>query len=759
MTKITLNNLANLQNETSAVNIINDNNDAIEIAFENTLSRDGTFPNQMSSNLDMNSNRILNLPAPRNPNEPLRLKDINTPPLSPSNSFKQEGEGAVNRTWLSKVQEEFSVTDFGATGNGVDDDSDAIQAAVDAAGDRGKIIWPKGTYLITKTINVPYSFHIWEGDGKGASIILYVPSEDGTAVAVGNGSSSVWYTSFSKLSLFSTDVTHTKIGFDLLDVRGCYFDQFSIGGADSGIGGTDSFGGGSGSIGVRTRGREFILFSDSISIAAEKPIVISQNPNNFTDFDHSEIFGLLVADGYPCITVDDGVYLSNSSFGGSWNGGTHSFYFNSTTDDLASHSIKFKNLRSEQGQNASSYSIYISPVNNFQNLSLDNVQLDTTKKGIYLRKILNADLNSINYGSTSLEALNIDNTVINIIGVNCFWNTGSTASVTGLNTIFAGPSAVSGSPLPSVFYYANRTPDFNADVLSTGRNGGAQGRIDLYGSTSGVISLKPQVTSGTYNWNFPQSAGSAGQPLLSGGLAGQSWGTLSAGAGGTGQTSYTVGDLLYASTSSALNRLNSGASGTVLRSTGLATAPSWGKVDVTTDLSAAVPVASGGTGATTSQAAMAALKGVYVLSTSAVPSTTLTGSTSETVLATIPVPANAMGANGRLEIEAVWGFSSGGAPGTRTVRHRLGGNSIHTQVCSNSTQTYSLEAGIFNRNSASSQVCRNTATAGGWGSSSSAVQTFTIDTTTSQNITLTCQLADVGDSAILHSYCVKLIVP
>lgn len=57
MSKLTLTDLANLQNETTAVNAINANNAAIETAMENTLSRDGTSPNTMGATLDMNSNR------------------------------------------------------------------------------------------------------------------------------------------------------------------------------------------------------------------------------------------------------------------------------------------------------------------------------------------------------------------------------------------------------------------------------------------------------------------------------------------------------------------------------------------------------------------------------------------------------------------------------------------------------------------------------------------------------------------------------
>lgn len=40
---------------------INDNNDKIEQAFDNTLSRDGSSPNQMESDIDMNSNDLLNV--------------------------------------------------------------------------------------------------------------------------------------------------------------------------------------------------------------------------------------------------------------------------------------------------------------------------------------------------------------------------------------------------------------------------------------------------------------------------------------------------------------------------------------------------------------------------------------------------------------------------------------------------------------------------------------------------------------------------
>ena len=62
MPKLTLADVANiLGNPTSAANTINANSTLIETALENTLSRDGSTPNQMNSDFDMNNNDILNV--------------------------------------------------------------------------------------------------------------------------------------------------------------------------------------------------------------------------------------------------------------------------------------------------------------------------------------------------------------------------------------------------------------------------------------------------------------------------------------------------------------------------------------------------------------------------------------------------------------------------------------------------------------------------------------------------------------------------
>ena len=79
MSKIILSSVGSIQqNPTTAQTEINSNFSTIQTAFDNTLSRDGTSPNPMGADLDMNNQRILNLPAPITITEPLRLSDLNS---------------------------------------------------------------------------------------------------------------------------------------------------------------------------------------------------------------------------------------------------------------------------------------------------------------------------------------------------------------------------------------------------------------------------------------------------------------------------------------------------------------------------------------------------------------------------------------------------------------------------------------------------------------------------------------------------------
>src|SRR6266436_9346516 len=85
MSKITLSQLSDLNNSATATFNINTNTTTVQTAFDDTLSRAGFQPNVMNSPLDMNNNRIINLPPPGSQTEPIRLiyfQTLVTPPTA-----------------------------------------------------------------------------------------------------------------------------------------------------------------------------------------------------------------------------------------------------------------------------------------------------------------------------------------------------------------------------------------------------------------------------------------------------------------------------------------------------------------------------------------------------------------------------------------------------------------------------------------------------------------------------------------------------
>lgn len=135
MSKLSLSNLAA---GFRSSNKLNENFEALRLAFDNTLSRDGSTPNQMLAPLDMNSERVINVGTPVNPTDAVRLQDITT-------------DSVVTQNTLNKI---FNVDTYGADPSGVKDSTAAIQAASAAlqANGGGTLQGnPKATYKVFST--------------------------------------------------------------------------------------------------------------------------------------------------------------------------------------------------------------------------------------------------------------------------------------------------------------------------------------------------------------------------------------------------------------------------------------------------------------------------------------------------------------------------------------------------------------------------------------------------------------------------------
>jgi hypothetical protein len=113
-------------------------------------------------------------------------------------------------------------------------------------------------------------------------------------------------------------------------------------------------------------------------------------------------------------------------------------------------------------------------------------------------------------------------------------------------------------------------------------------------ASAGVISGSATTTDLTEGTNLYFTTARA----LSAVTATTITGILPVASGGTNISSYTIGDLIYASGTTTLAKLSGVATGNALISGGVGAAPSWGKINLTTHITGTLPVTSGGTGAT-----------------------------------------------------------------------------------------------------------------------------------------------------------------
>lgn len=237
MSKITLASLTSLQNDNTATALINSNSNIVTSAVDNTLSRDGTLPNQMEAYLDMNSHRIINIPAPVLGGEVVTLNYLDSllagplPTFSPGvptnvllyetfaaaqsatipalttyivlEGFYSRGDGggakyqkvtvapyqltSADGTHWRIDEAQLNVKMFGAKGNGSWDDSSYIMLA-DSVADtlNNSLYFPGGSYKVNSVLTPASNSH-WIGQGPQATVIV-TGSAGATVIDISNNS-------------------------------------------------------------------------------------------------------------------------------------------------------------------------------------------------------------------------------------------------------------------------------------------------------------------------------------------------------------------------------------------------------------------------------------------------------------------------------------------------------------------------------------------------------------------------------------------
>lgn len=180
--------------------------------------------------------------------------------------------------------------------------------------------------------------------------------------------------------------------------------------------------------------------------------------------------------------------------------------------------------------------------------------------------------------------------------------------------------------------------------------------------------------------------------------------------------------------------------------------------DITSLSGLATPltIGQGGTGAATGRAALQSLNGGFILGKSGT-AVSAPADATEDILATITLPAGALGANGWIDFVTNWSMTN--SANAKTLRVRIGGigGTVIASYSGASVATERIVGDVVNANATNSQVVNSTNWAGGATSvGTSFAQTAAIDTTASTTFVVTGQKATAGETLTLTNYLFRL---
>jgi hypothetical protein len=374
---------------------------------------------------------------------------------------------------------------FGAVGDGVADDTAAIQAAIDSFSSGGGVVYfPKGTYLVTSTLTVSQNRMSLVGDGQWVSVIRFNPTTDDICIFFGKGGEGttdagiIVQCSVRGLTFTSTNTTYKKTALELKDISIFICDNVAIGSTTQWIG--------NGSIGVRTRGREMASFSN-MAVQTNRPFVFAINTSETAICcDQFSFYNIFTAcrGHYETVPIynetsfffEPGTNFSNMSFYGyqSWNRGKNGLYYDNSGTPAAgsSYGMNIQNVRWEGtfGDDDSGYAFYFShgSTGTTQNVTITNAYLGEIGNGYYFRRCSSITLTNGIWTRAGGECLNINSDLGNefIQIVNCFWQTSCTATIDTDFTVINAVKSDNTAPVYKSAIYSASTGANRKDLIT-----------------------------------------------------------------------------------------------------------------------------------------------------------------------------------------------------------------------------------------------------------------------------------------------------